>query len=76
MTSILGPGGDALGCAQRGRLRVHVRYVRISGSGRYAFTRPPAPGLRQLRDPDSDDETDDGEDCPLPGDIDGASPER
>jgi Tn3 transposase DDE domain len=34
MTSILGPGGDALGCAQRGRLRVHVRYVRISGSVR------------------------------------------
>jgi hypothetical protein len=31
--------------------------------GRYAFTRPAAPGLRQLRDPhtDDDDEDDDGE---------------
>ncbi|MFF2808128.1 hypothetical protein ACFVT2_13220 [Streptomyces sp. NPDC058000] len=30
--------------------------------GRYAFTQPPAPGRRPLRDPHSDDETDDGED--------------
>jgi hypothetical protein len=29
--------------------------------GRYAFTRPAAPGLRQLRDPHTDDEDDDGE---------------
>ncbi|MYW42910.1 Tn3 family transposase [Streptomyces sp. SID161] len=30
--------------------------------GRYAFTRPPAPGLRRSRDPHSDDETNDDED--------------
>nr|WP_055504550.1 hypothetical protein [Nonomuraea pusilla] len=30
--------------------------------GRYAFTLPPAPGLRQVRDPYRDDETGDGED--------------
>ncbi|MFE2497454.1 hypothetical protein ACFXKS_10950 [Streptomyces scopuliridis] len=29
--------------------------------GRYAFTRPAAPGLRQLRDPHTDGEDDDGE---------------
>ncbi|MFI1287788.1 hypothetical protein ACH4VM_04690 [Streptomyces sp. NPDC020792] len=30
--------------------------------GRYAFTRPPTPGGRQLRDPGSDDGTGDGDD--------------
>ncbi|MDW6064617.1 Tn3 family transposase [Streptomyces sp. FXJ1.4098] len=39
-----------------------LQYDHINFLGRYAFTRPPAPGLRQLRDPHSDDETDDGED--------------
>ncbi|MFF7988034.1 Tn3 family transposase [Streptomyces sp. NPDC007901] len=38
-----------------------LQYDDINFLGRYAFTRPPAPGLRQLRDPHSDDETDDGE---------------
>ncbi|MFI5825224.1 Tn3 family transposase [Streptomyces rishiriensis] len=39
-----------------------LQYDHINFLGRYAFTRPPAPGLRQLRDPHSDDEPDDGED--------------
>jgi hypothetical protein len=39
-----------------------LQYGHINFLGRYAFTRPSAPGLRQLRDPHSDDETDDGED--------------
>jgi TnpA family transposase len=39
-----------------------LQYDHINFLGRYVFTRPPAPGLRQLRDPHSDDETDDGED--------------
>ncbi|MFF4120899.1 Tn3 family transposase [Streptomyces sp. NPDC001714] len=39
-----------------------LQYDRINFLSRSAFTRPPAPGLRQLRDPHSDDETDDGED--------------
>ncbi|MEW2621413.1 Tn3 family transposase [Streptomyces sp. NPDC048106] len=37
-------------------------YDHIDFLGRYAFTRPLAPGLRQLRDPYSDDETDNDED--------------
>ncbi|MFE4371707.1 Tn3 family transposase [Streptomyces sp. NPDC056835] len=39
-----------------------LQYDHINFLGRYAFTRPPAPGLRQPRDPNSDEETDDGED--------------
>ncbi|MEV7128422.1 Tn3 family transposase [Streptomyces sp. NPDC093260] len=39
-----------------------LRYDHSNFPGRYAFTRPPAPGLRQLRDPHSDDEANDGED--------------
>lgn len=39
-----------------------LQYDHINFLGRYAFIRSPAPGLRQLRDPHSDDETDDGED--------------
>ncbi|MEU5097947.1 hypothetical protein [Streptomyces sp. NPDC020996] len=35
-----------------------LQYHHINFPGRYAFTRPPAPGLRQLRDPHSDDEAD------------------
>ncbi|MEU7459057.1 hypothetical protein [Streptosporangium roseum] len=38
-----------------------LQYDHIDFLGRYAFTRPAAPGLRQLRDPNNDDETDDGE---------------
>ncbi|ASN23378.1 hypothetical protein LK07_04310 [Streptomyces pluripotens] len=38
-----------------------LQYDHINLLGRYAFTRPPAPGLRQLRDPHSDDEMEDGE---------------
>ncbi len=37
-----------------------LQYEHINLLGRYAFTRPPAPGMRQLRD--SDEEADDGED--------------
>lgn len=37
-----------------------LQYDHINFLGRYAFIRPPAPGLRQLRDPHGDDETDDG----------------
>ncbi|QKV90464.1 Tn3 family transposase [Streptomyces sp. NA02950] len=39
-----------------------LQYDHINFLGRYAFTQPSAPGLRQLHDPHSDDETDDGED--------------
>lgn len=39
-----------------------LQYDHINFLGRYAFTRPPAPGLRQLRDPHTDDKTDDAED--------------
>ncbi|MFH8342687.1 Tn3 family transposase [Streptomyces sp. AM6-12] len=39
-----------------------LQYDHVNFLGRYAFTRPPAPGLRQLRDPHSDDEAADGED--------------
>lgn len=38
-----------------------LQYDHINFLGRYAFTRPSAPGLRQLRDPHCDDEMDDGE---------------
>lgn len=38
------------------------QYDHINFLGRYAFTRSAAPGLRPLRDPHTDDETDDGED--------------
>jgi hypothetical protein len=38
-----------------------LQYDHINCLGRYAFTRPAAPGLRQLRDPHTDDEDDDGE---------------
>lgn len=38
-----------------------LQFDHINFLGRYAFTRPPTPGLRQLRDPHSD-ETNDGED--------------
>ncbi|GIH67151.1 hypothetical protein Msi02_79680 [Microbispora siamensis] len=38
-----------------------LQYDHINFLGRYAFTRPPAPGLRRLRDPYRDDETGDGE---------------
>jgi hypothetical protein len=37
-----------------------LQYDHINFLGRYAFSQPPAPGLRQLRDPHSDVETDDG----------------
>lgn len=39
-----------------------LQYDHINFLGRYAFTRPPVPGLRRLRDPYRDDETGDGED--------------
>ncbi|MCC5581731.1 Tn3 family transposase [Microtetraspora sp. AC03309] len=39
-----------------------LQYDHINFLGRYAFTRPPAPGPRQLRDPHRDGETDGGED--------------
>jgi hypothetical protein len=35
-----------------------LQYDYINFLGRYAFTRPPAPGTRPLRDPDSPEETD------------------
>lgn len=38
-----------------------LQYDHINFLGRYAFTRPVAPGQRQLRDPHTDDEGDDGE---------------
>ncbi|WP_078500781.1 Tn3 family transposase [Wenjunlia vitaminophila] len=38
-----------------------LQYGHINFLSRYAFTRPPAPGPRQLRDPHSDDEMDDDE---------------
>jgi hypothetical protein len=38
-----------------------LQYDHINFLGRYAFTRPAAPGLRQLRAPHTDDEDDDGE---------------
>lgn len=38
-----------------------LQYDHINFLGRYAFTRPAAPGLRQLRNPHTDDEDDDGE---------------
>ncbi|WP_326793749.1 Tn3 family transposase (plasmid) [Streptomyces sp. NBC_00841] len=56
LTSVIKPDVPAL---TRGRL---VQVDHINFLGRYAFTRPPAPGLRQLRAPHIDDETDDGED--------------
>ncbi|MGA4986288.1 Tn3 family transposase [Streptomyces cellulosae] len=37
-----------------------LQYDHINFLGRYVFTRPAAPGLRQLRDPHTDDEDDDG----------------
>jgi hypothetical protein len=37
-----------------------LQYDHINFLGRYAFTRPAAPGLRQLRDPHTGDEDDDG----------------
>jgi hypothetical protein len=37
-----------------------LQYDHINFLSRYAFTRPAAPGLRQLRDPHTDDEDDDG----------------
>jgi TnpA family transposase len=37
-----------------------LQYDHINFLGRYAFTRPPAPGTRPLRDPDSAEEADDG----------------
>ncbi|MET9079773.1 hypothetical protein ABZX95_48725 [Streptomyces sp. NPDC004232] len=39
-----------------------LQYDHINFLGRYVFTRPPTPGLQQLSDPNSHDETDDGED--------------
>ncbi|MDQ0936660.1 TnpA family transposase [Streptomyces turgidiscabies] len=42
-----------------------LQYDHINLLGRHAFTRPPMPGLRRLRDPHIDDETDDGEDAQL-----------
>ncbi|MEV7076256.1 hypothetical protein [Streptomyces sp. NPDC093990] len=39
-----------------------LQYDHINFLGRYAFTRPPVPGLRQPRDPHGDD----GEDEPKP----------
>ncbi|MDX3637411.1 transposase [Streptomyces europaeiscabiei] len=39
-----------------------LQYDHIDFLGRYVFTRPPAPGLRALRDPHTDDGTDDAED--------------
>ncbi|MFD4977875.1 Tn3 family transposase [Streptomyces sp. NPDC058424] len=38
-----------------------LQYDHINFLGRYAFTRPAAPGLRPLRDPHAHDESDDGE---------------
>lgn len=36
-----------------------LQYDHINFLGRYAFTRPAAPGLRQLRDPHTDEDDDD-----------------
>jgi hypothetical protein len=36
-------------------LLARLQYDHINFLGRYAFTRPAAPGLRQLRDPNTDD---------------------
>ncbi|MGW2182686.1 Tn3 family transposase [Streptomyces sp. NPDC001732] len=38
-----------------------LQYDHINFLGRYAFTQPAAPGLRQLRNPHTDDENDDDE---------------
>jgi len=40
----------------------HTEHAIGHGLGRYSYARPPTPGLRQLRDPHSDDGTDIGED--------------
>ncbi|MGW2461824.1 Tn3 family transposase [Streptomyces sp. NPDC001761] len=45
--------------AARPALPASVRHINFLG--RYAFTRPAAPGLRPLRDPHAHDESDDGE---------------
>ena len=37
-----------------------LQYDHINFLGRYAFTRPPAPGTRPLRDPNAHEETDHG----------------
>ena len=37
-----------------------LQYDHINFLGRYAFTRPPAPGMRPLRDPNVPKETDHG----------------
>lgn len=39
-----------------------LQYDPINFLGRYSYARPPTPGLRQLRDPHSDNGTDIGED--------------
>ncbi len=46
---------------QFGHINFLGRYANFLG--RYAFTRLPVPGLRRLRDPTIDDETDDGADA-------------